>query len=391
MTSQMTSRQRLLTTIKHQEPDRVPISPRYYDYLDGVEGCHCWMHYLKFAEKMGADPLIILEPRWSNYLYHYEGRYDDLENVEVDLRIIDESTRKLVRQVFKTPAGNLTCMHQLPTRESHITMDHMLEPPVKSRQDLEKIQFLLPKPDTAFVRDALLVKDLVGERGLVEVRPTQGTDQFLVDALGVEQAFTAYYDDRSMITELLQLFNRYHQAIMRQALEAGMEMIFDTWYNTSMSIGWSPAQFRELFVPFIRQNVELVHSYGALYDYYDDGKMDKTLEFLADAGVDVVQTLTPPPMGDVDLASAKARIGDRVCLKGNVDQVNVILRGTPAEIREAVREAVAVGAPGGGFILSTADSIRPETRWENVAAFFDAAHEFASTAYARGQSRRGSV
>jgi uroporphyrinogen decarboxylase len=382
MAAQMTSKQRLLTTIRHQEPDRVPISPRYYDYLRGVEGCHCWMHYLRFAEKVGADPLFIIEPRWSNYFYHYEGRYDDLENVRVDLQIRDEGTRKLVRQVFKTPAGDLTCVHQLPSRESAITMDHMLEPLIKSRQDLEKLPFLFPKPETAFVGDALLVKDIVGERGLVEVHPTQGTDQFLVDALGVEQAFMAYYDDRPMIVELLGLFNRHHQAIMRQALEAGAEMIFDAWYNTSMSIGWSPAQFRELFVPFIRENVELVHSYGAIYDYYDDGKMDKTLEYLADAGVDVVQTLTPPPMGDVDLASAKARIGNRVCLKGNVDQVNVILRGTPAEIREAVRTAVSIGAPGGGYILSTADSIRPETPSENVDAFFAAAHEFAVTAYA---------
>jgi uroporphyrinogen decarboxylase len=377
MTVEMTSRQRLLAAIRHQEPDRVPISPRHYDYLHGVEGCHCWMHYLRFAQRMGADPLLIVEPRWSNYVFHFEGRYDDIPGVDLRMEILDDGDARLVRRIFHTPAGDLTCVHQLPTKESQVTMDHLVEPPVKSRADLEKLRFLLPAPETAYVQDVALIKELVGERGIVEVRATQGTDQFLVDAVGVEPAFLLYYDDRELLRELLSMFNVYHQAVIRQALEAGVEMVFDTWYNASMSIGWSPAQFRELFLPFIKANVDLVHGYGAIYDYYDDGRMDRTLEFLAEAGVDVVQTLTPPPMGDVDLASAKARIGDRVCLKGNLDQVNVILRGTPVEIGESVRRTVGIGAPGSGFILSTADSLRPETPWENVVAFFDAARACA--------------
>ena len=159
-------------------------------------------------------------------------------------------------------------------------------------------------------------------------------------------------------------------------------MVFDAWYNSSMSAGWSPAQWEDIFLPHIRQNADLAHQHGAIYHYYDDGKMDRTLEHLAEAGVDVAGTLSPPPMGDVDLRSAKARIGDRVCLKGNVDQVNVILHRAPDEIREAVRETIEIGAPGGGFILGTSDSIRPETPWENVKAYFDAAKEFARKAYA---------
>ena len=381
MSVSMTSKQRLWATIRHQEPDRVPISPRYYDYLLGVEGCHCWMHYLRFGEKMGIDPILTIEPKWHNYLLRHAGPYDDLPGVKVEMEVSNERERTLVRRRFKTPAGDLTDVRQIPTRESLITFDHMIEFPVKSRADLEKLPFILPKPETAYMGDVIATRDLAGERGLVECRPTQGTDQFLVDAVGVEGAFLLYYDDREMLKELVRIFNQHTQAIMRRALEAGAEMIFDAWYNASMSVGWSPAQFRELFLPHIRANVELTHSYRAIYHYYDDGKMDKTLEPLAEAGVDVVETLSPPPMGDVDLASAKARIGDRVCLKGNVDQVNVILPGTPAEIREAVRQTVAAAAAGGGFILSTSDSIRPETPWENVAAFFDAAKELARKAY----------
>ena len=191
-----------------------------------------------------------------------------------------------------------------------------------------------------------------------------------------------YFDDRDMLEELVRTFNSYNQAIMRRALEAGVDMIFDAWYNFSLSVGWSPEQWKEIVLPHIRQNVELTHEFGAIYHYYDDGKMDKTLEHLADAGVDVVDTLTPPPLGDVDLRSAKSRVGDRVCLKGNVEVVTVILQGQPEDIRRAVQEAIEIGAPGGGFIMASSDSIRPETPWENVKAYFDAAKEFARKAYA---------
>ena len=378
----MTSRQRLQATIRHEEPDRVPICPRCYDYLRGVEGCSCWTHFLRFAERMDIDPLIIVEPKWNNYLLRHSGPYDDLEGIDVEIEITSESQRTLVRRRFHTPVGELTDLRQIPSRDSLITLDHMVENLIKGREDLEKIPFILPKPETAYLGDVIAVKELVGERGLVECRPTQGTDQFVVDAVGVERSMLLYFDDRDMLEELVRTFNSYNQAIMRRALEAGVDMIFDAWYNFSLSVGWSPEQWKEIVLPHIRQNVELTHEFGAIYHYYDDGKMDKTLEHLADAGVDVVDTLTPPPLGDVDLRSAKSRVGDRVCLKGNVEVVTVILQGQPEEIRRAVQEAIEIGAPGGGFIMASSDSLRPETPWENVKAYFDAAKEFTRKAYA---------
>jgi len=81
-------------------------------------------------------------------------------------------------------------------------------------------------------------------------------------------------------------------------------------------------------------------------------------------------------MGDVDLEKVKNDIGDRVCLKGNIDLLNVIKRGTPELIREKVKEAIQIASPGGGFILSTSDSIREGTPLENVKTYFKAAREY---------------
>jgi len=374
----LTSRERLLRAIRHEDVDRVPVSPRYYDYLLGTKGCHCVLHHLWMAEQYPHDPMPVYLPPQNNYLLRAVGPYNDLDNVRVDVHVEPEGRQVRIRRVFTTPAGVLTDTRAVTRPGDASGFDHVIEPLVKGAADLERVRFLLPPPRDVYIGEIPLLQQVLGERGLLTVRATQGVDQFLMDALGMENALMLYYDDRNLLVRLLRLFQDYHRAVLTRILGQGVDVIFEPWYNCSLSVGWSPAHIRELFLPLIEENVTLVHSHGVLLDYYDDGKMDAMLEDLARIGVDIVETLSPPPLGDVDLASAKRRIGDRVCLKGHIDQVNLVCFGTPAQIREAVRRAMETAAPGSGFILGTADSIRPQSPPGNVRAYFDAAVEFGT-------------
>jgi uroporphyrinogen-III decarboxylase len=156
-------------------------------------------------------------------------------------------------------------------------------------------------------------------------------------------------------------------------------VVFGSWYYNSLSAGWSPAMYRELFLPQLRAQVALTHRYGALYDYYDDGKVRGIADMVAAAGVDCFETLTPPPVGDCDLAALKQSIGDRVCLKGYTDLLYVIKHGTPELVERTVREACETAGPT-GFILGTSDSIREGTPRENVETYFRAAREYGQVA-----------
>lgn len=72
-------------------------------------------------------------------------------------------------------------------------------------------------------------------------------------------------------------------------------------FQCGPSVGWSPHTFRSIFLPLIREAVELVHGFGALYIYQDDGRMNDILPSVVDAGVDVLSGLQPPDLGDVVL------------------------------------------------------------------------------------------
>jgi hypothetical protein len=106
------------------------------------------------------------------------------------------------------------------------------------------------------------------------------------------------------------------------------------------------------------------------------GAIGDRLDLMQATGTCGIDTLDPPPLGTVEIAEAKRQLGGRLFLKGNVDPVATLLRGTPQQVREAARQRIALAGPGGGYILSSACSVPPHAPPENVVALAEAAAEF---------------
>jgi uroporphyrinogen-III decarboxylase len=97
------------------------------------------------------------------------------------------------------------------------------------------------------------------------------------------------------------------------------------------------------------------------------------LEQLVTLGSNALETFTPPAMGgDMNLAEAKRRIGDKVCFIGGFDQNRFFTTATPEETRAEVRRCFAEAGAGGGFILSPSDHFF-EAKPELLHAFADEA------------------
>jgi uroporphyrinogen decarboxylase len=78
----------------------------------------------------------------------------------------------------------------------------------------------------------------------------------------------------------------------------------------------------------------------------------------------------------MDLGEVKAKYGNRVALKGNVDCAQLMTFGTPKEVIDATKEALRKGMPGGGFILSSSNSIHSAVKPENYTAMLQACREY---------------
>jgi uroporphyrinogen-III decarboxylase len=96
------------------------------------------------------------------------------------------------------------------------------------------------------------------------------------------------------------------------------------------------------------------------------GAIGDRLELMMRTGTGGIDTLDPPPLGTVELADAKTRLGTRAFIKGNLDPVNTLLLGNEAECRAAALGCLAAAKAGGGYILSSACSVAPHTPPANL-------------------------
>ncbi|MEA2711532.1 MAG: hypothetical protein QOF78_4133 [Phycisphaerales bacterium] len=113
--------------------------------------------------------------------------------------------------------------------------------------------------------------------------------------------------------------------------------------------------------------------------YHNDAEVDACLDHLPDAGFNVLNWGKQKHISEV-----KERVGDRMCLMGNVNPLEVGVRGTPEEVKEATHDALEHGAADGkGMILSVGGGTSPGMPRENIVAMLEALEEFNSKKFSQ--------
>jgi uroporphyrinogen decarboxylase len=114
--------------------------------------------------------------------------------------------------------------------------------------------------------------------------------------------------------------------------------------------------------PFYYRQVQALKAYGAYVIKHTDGDIMLLLDRLVDAGIDALHSIDP--IAGVDIAEVKRRVGDKVCLIGNVDLAK-LQQGTKEEITASASYCLKYGSPGGGYIYGSCNSIFAGVPLEN--------------------------
>jgi len=175
-----------------------------------------------------------------------------------------------------------------------------------------------------------------------------------------EKAFFALADDPGRFKALVEYLTEYSIAFATAQVRLGGVDAIDISDPYAGSTFISRQMYRELVFPGQRRLAAAIRAAGGMSYLHVCGFVGDRLELMVDTGVDGIECLDPPPLGDVQLDEAKRRVGDRVFLKGNLDSVNTLWRGSDDQVRAAVRGCLAHASKGGGYILSSACSVAPE-------------------------------
>jgi hypothetical protein len=219
-----------------------------------------------------------------------------------------------------------------------------------------------------------LVLARAGDRLSVHGEVASPFDYFL-DIFGFEQSMSALIDSPERCRDILE---RLTSSVVALALgQAGSGVDAVKISSPFAGAGFlSPGHYREFVLPCESRLCRALREHGVHTYLHTCGDIHDRLEMMAESGASGIECLDPPPLGGTDLAEAKARIGGKVFIKGNIDPVGTLLNGTPQSVRDDARERVLIGKPGGGYILSSACSVAPRTPRRNLLALKTVAEEF---------------
>jgi len=134
-------------------------------------------------------------------------------------------------------------------------------------------------------------------------------------------------------------------------------------------------QLEEFELQFIREQAQLVKSKNLPLYFHIDGKIDKLIPQFIEMGVDILNPVDP--CGDTqDIFDLKKRFGKEITFSGNIDIGEVLLNGTPEEVKANVIKHMETLAIGGGYIVSSSHNLHELISVENFYAMRDAVHEF---------------
>ena len=163
------------------------------------------------------------------------------------------------------------------------------------------------------------------------------------------------YDRPQFVHDLMRVCTDWLLGFYKALGETGIHSISmnETWTG----VGVARAHFLEFMQPYEKECVDAAHEAGYMVSFHNCGRATLFLEDIADTGPDAVETLTSNrSSGDVDLADAKARIGDRVCLFGGFNE-HLLHEADEAAVRDEVLRCLDAAMEGGGYVFRSTGQI----------------------------------
>jgi uroporphyrinogen-III decarboxylase len=184
--------------------------------------------------------------------------------------------------------------------------------------------------------------------------------------MGLPGFAVALRRDPDFVRRMVKTYETLYLAAVHAAADAGMPgFVYSDDMGYKSGPQTSPRVLDEFFGPSFRRIADEAHARGLKIIIHSCGNIYQLLDLFVDWGFDGVHSLEPT--AGIDLAEVKRRVGDRMCVFGNLDISHVLSLGTQEEVEEAVAYALRVAAQDGGFIMAMTNShnaVKVEnTRW----------------------------
>lgn len=381
----MNGKERALKAFAHQEADRVPIFELTIDNptAEFVLGRPNLCGFGGKARGLAFNDAV-LNGRVKEY--HWQRKLDELELWEkLDLDVYPQCDPLPANPAIPDQISERQWKITNPDTGQWVVFDYSVDSDVYDMVDssirrgglpeLEKLTDYLESQ--SFDPDAwdFSIVDMILER--------LGKDRMVVGSADVEIGSTFDWAETFLIglVDAPDLIHRYLDARLKVTLQL-TEMLLERGvhgihggYDWAANKGpmFSPRHFRKFVFPRMKQITDLCHRFGVPYIKHTDGNVNSLLDDMVTSGIDAFQAIEP--RAGMDIGHIKNVYGDRLTLIGNVDCSTVLVDGPIEAVKAQTRSVIHAAAPGGGFLLSSSNSIHPGVKPEYYLAMLETARE----------------
>jgi uroporphyrinogen decarboxylase len=375
----MTPRERVTATLRHEEPDRVPI-----EVGSGTSNSLLVETYEQLKAHLGISTPTRVMSRLGRVAELDE---ETLRRLGSDMRPV----RLLGPAHWKPPAeSDDTCYSEFGVRYRRAEYAggyfwELAGHPLAgaSISDLDAHRWPDPDDPGRFVGLAERVKTLHQETPYALVGDS-GFQDFWQPAFalrGLEQALMDLVANPAFMHALLERIFEINATVTRRFLEiAGPYLTVVRTSDdlaTQSSLLMSPRTYCDVIKPYHKRfNTMIKQHTDASIFFHTCGNVAPIMEELIDAGFEAIHPVQVSALADP--AGLKATYGDRVTFWGAIDTQHVLPHGTPAEVREEVRLRIRQFGPGGGYIAGAVHNMQPDIPPANIIAMCDAVREFGN-------------
>jgi uroporphyrinogen decarboxylase len=387
----MNGRDRLIRTFNGQAVDRVPIAPFIYynavyemfgykpdmDNFFNPDDFDPIVKFVEYCDCFGFDVLHSLGTVWDMYAADTSIDKSVIRSWENwDVTIMDERQGDAKRRVItiRTPEGDLRHVENYARTSTYLCVSAPEEQLIKTRKDFEIFRKYSPPADFMDCSLVRRAKAAVGDKGLVATC-TNGAFNTLARVFrNLETVFMDPHNDEGFYHEMMGYFTERVIQRNRKLVANGADII-EVGANLAGS-GAGPQYYARYVEVYENRVLKAIHEAGAFNIFHNCGDAAKIMHLYNDMAIDCWGYLTPPPYGDVNLDEALRVMRPNMALRGNIDQVEFLVKATPNQVKEKTRQLLEKVKPRGNWILSTTDFCFDGTPYENIRAFSEAGREY---------------
>jgi uroporphyrinogen decarboxylase len=373
----MNHKERVLTALNHEEPDRVPVD------LGGRQTTFMIETYEHFKAHLGLNdlPTKIMSQKWQT-------AYADeqiLKRFSVDCRHVRPSM-KAEPELSETAQGKTIFVDEWGVKRIiDAGYASIIGYPLQSAtlKDLEAYEWPNPAEDFDYSSIRSQAQRLSSESEYAIVGNMGSPGNIFEQSWylrGLSEFFMDLVDNKDFAHALLTKITSIRKLNAERFLsEVGEYLdVFQLADDLAMQNGpyMSPELYREMIKPYQIELFQFVKALTPAKIYYHScGSVTRLLDDLIEVGVDILN----PVQVSADNMQAdrlKQRFGNRLSFWGAMDTTEILPNGTAEDVRDEVRKIIRDLAPGGGFVLASVHNLQPDIPPENIMAMFEAVSKY---------------